>query len=79
MNHTPTIVERFKQIPQGGSGYRIGRSKGASDKIVTVYKSNNQRLRWDRPSLCVIANFQSNYIHPILEQIPFNFTHIRRA
>jgi len=57
MRHTPRLVERFRTIPPGSSSYR-------SVEGVTVYKSNNQRLVGDVPSLCITANFQSNYIHP---------------
>ena len=63
MKHTPRLVERFEQIRPGQCSYRIGRHSKA-DEIVTVYKSNNQRLHPDRPSLCITANFQSTYIHP---------------
>jgi DNA (cytosine-5)-methyltransferase 1 len=58
MRHTNRLVERFKTIPQGGSSYR-------GTENVTVYKSNNQRLVPTIPSLCITANFQSNYIHPL--------------
>ena len=63
MNHSPRLVDRFGNIPMGGSSFRIGRSK-KGEETVTVYKSNNQRLCADKPSLCITANFQSNYIHP---------------
>lgn len=63
MNHTPRLVERFQAIAPGGSSYRIGR-KDDEETTVTVYKSNNQRLVGTRPSLCITANFQSNYVHP---------------
>lgn len=58
MRHTPRLVRRFQTIPPGSSSYR-------SAEGVTVYKSNNQRLIGDLPSLCITANFQSNYIHPV--------------
>lgn len=60
MRHTPRLVSRFATIPQGGSGYL---SSGA-----TIYKSNNQRLVGTLPSLCITANFQSNYIHPLQDR-----------
>lgn len=62
MNHTPRLVERFKTIRPGGSSYLLPGSG------VTVYKSNNQRLMPQLPSLCITANFQSNYIHPVLHR-----------
>lgn len=65
MKHTARLVERFSLLPQGGRGFDIGRNDG-SDTVtqVTNYKSNNQRLFADAPSLCITANFQSNYVHP---------------
>jgi len=69
MKHSKRLVERFEGIPQGGRGYDIGRSKvRKKDSAVTVYKSNNQRLVENLPSLCITANFQSNYVHPILNR-----------
>lgn len=65
MKHTSRLVERFKLIPPGGSGYS---SVGDGEARPTVYKSNNQRLVADKPSLCITANFQSNYIHPVLHR-----------
>jgi DNA (cytosine-5)-methyltransferase 1 len=57
MRHTSRLVERFQQIKPGDSAYTS--STGA-----TVYKSNNQRLIPELPSLCITANFQSTYVHP---------------
>ncbi len=68
MKHSSEIIRRFASIPPGGSGYNIGRSRHAHKQTVTVYKMNNQRLRGDLPSLCITANFQSNYIHPVLNR-----------
>jgi DNA (cytosine-5)-methyltransferase 1 len=68
MNHTPRLIDRFASIPRGGSGYHIGRRTRHDEQEVTVYKMNNQRLRPDLPSLCITANFQSNYIHPTLNR-----------
>ena len=67
MKHSPRLVDRFKGIPQGGKGYDLGRSEKGKDSV-TVYKSNNQRLFSDMPSLCITANFQSNYVHPLLHR-----------
>jgi DNA (cytosine-5)-methyltransferase 1 len=67
MKHTQRLVERFASMLTGTSGYDIGR-KGKQAETVTVYKSNNQRLRGDVPSLCITANFQSNYVHPVLHR-----------
>ncbi len=63
MNHTPRVVERFRQIRPGESAFKLGERNG--DGEITVYKSNNQRLRKDQVALCITANFQSNYVHPI--------------
>lgn len=68
MKHTPRLIERFASIPPGGSGYHIGRVRHFNQDAVTVYKMNNQRLKEDLPSLCITANFQSNYIHPRLNR-----------
>ena len=62
MRHSPALVARFASIRPGGSSYLL---PGAG---VTVYKSNNQRLVASQPSLCITANFQSNYIHPLLHR-----------
>ena len=63
MNHSPRLVERFRTIPHGSSAYHIGDRDGTGEETVTVYKTNNQRLRPDQPSPCVTANFQSTHVH----------------
>jgi len=67
MNHSQRLIQRFAEIPPGGKGYDIGR-KTRHQNTVTIYKSNNQRLFEDRPSLCITANWQSSYIHPTLNR-----------
>ena len=67
MKHSSRLVERFRSIAPGQRGYDIGRG-GSPDGTVTVYKSNNQRLAADLPSLCITANWQSSYIHPLLHR-----------
>nr|AAX14651.1 BbvCI methyltransferase 2 [Brevibacillus brevis] len=67
MKHSARIVERFATIQPGGSGYKLGTVKG-KDAPETVYKSNNQRLISDQPALCITANWQSSYIHPLLNR-----------
>lgn len=62
MNHTQRLVDRFATILPGQSSYLL------PDQNITVYKSNNQRLFAGTPALCITANFQSNYIHPILDR-----------
>jgi DNA (cytosine-5)-methyltransferase 1 len=66
MKHTQRLVERFAEIKPGGSAYKLGTEGDAAP--VTVYKSNNQRLVPLLPSLCITANFQSNYVHPVLHR-----------
>jgi DNA (cytosine-5)-methyltransferase 1 len=67
MKHSLELVRRFAKIPPGGKGYDLGR-KSHDGKTVTIYKSNNQRLIGDLPSLCITANWQSSYIHPVLNR-----------
>jgi len=65
MKHTPRLVDRFNNLPEGGRGYDIGREDILNlTKQVTTYKTNNQRLVAVEPSLCITANFQSTYVHP---------------
>jgi len=66
MKHTQRLVDRFADIKPGGSAYKLG-SEGDTAPV-TVYKSNNQRLVPSLPSLCITANFQSNYVHPVLHR-----------
>jgi DNA (cytosine-5)-methyltransferase 1 len=66
MKHTRRLVERFSSIKPGGSAYKMGLA--GNTPAVTVYKSNNQRLIESLPSLCITANFQSNYVHPLLNR-----------
>jgi DNA (cytosine-5)-methyltransferase 1 len=66
MKHTRRLVDRFAEIKPGESAYKLGNDGDAAP--VTVYKSNNQRLVPSLPSLCITANFQSNYVHPILHR-----------
>ncbi|MFT6339174.1 MAG: DNA (cytosine-5)-methyltransferase 1 [Alcanivorax sp.] len=63
MKHTARVVERFKLIQQGESSYRHSKQIEGAEKI--KYKMNNQRLVQTKPSLCITANFQSNFIHPL--------------
>ena len=62
MKHTSRLVERFQNMEQGHSSYRIGRK--TNEEKVTSYKMNNQRLLCDKPALCITANFQSTFVHP---------------
>jgi DNA (cytosine-5)-methyltransferase 1 len=66
MKHTQRLVDRFADIIPGGSAYKLS-GEGVTAPV-TVYKSNNQRLVPSLPSLCITANFQSNYVHPTLHR-----------
>ena len=63
MKHSPRLVERFHSIQPGSSAYRLSNERDVGGVPITVYKSNNQKLRPELPSLCITANFQSTYVH----------------
>jgi len=66
MKHSAALVDRFRALKPGECAYRIGRQPSSDgDRPVTKYKTNNQRLILDQPSLCVTANFQSTFVHPV--------------
>lgn len=69
MKHTQRLVERFKTIKNGKSLKDVsaehGQLKYRSGEVnARPYKSNNQRLDPDSPSLAIPASFQSNFLHP---------------
>lgn len=64
MKHTKRLVDRFRMLEPGEKAYDLGRRLSNNDEKVTIYKSNNQRLHGNLPSLCITANFQSSYVHP---------------
>ncbi|WP_373110377.1 DNA cytosine methyltransferase [Streptococcus anginosus] len=74
MKHTNRLIERFKQIPQGGSlldvpaefGQR--QRNGSSLDVKKRYKTNNQRLDPNKVSKIVTASFQSTFVHPTLNR-----------
>lgn len=74
MKHTNRLIERFKQIPQGGSlldvpaefGQR--QRNGSSLDVNKRYKTNNQRLDPNKVSKIVTASFQSTFVHPTLNR-----------
>jgi DNA (cytosine-5)-methyltransferase 1 len=74
MKHTPRLIERFKQIPIGGSlvdvplehGQRI--RNGNDLDVRGRFKMNNQRLDPCRISTAITASFQSNFVHPFLNR-----------
>ena len=74
MKHTRRIIERFAQIPQGGSlldapdefGQRQRNGNGLD--IKNRYKTNNQRLHPDKVSFIITASFQSTFVHPFLNR-----------
>lgn len=77
MNHTPRLVERFKQIGFGQSVSDVSeeysqRKRGDAKKISgKSFKQNNYRPYPDRPAPTIPANFQSNFVHPFKNR---NFT-----
>ena len=69
MKHTQRLIERFENIQPGKSLKDVsathGQVKYRSGEVNTrPYKSNNQRLNPDIPSLAIPASFQSNFLHP---------------
>ena len=74
MKHTQRLLERFAQIPQGGSlldvpakyGQRM--RNGTELDVNRRYKTNNQRLHPDKVSNIITASFQSTFVHPYLNR-----------
>lgn len=74
MKHTPRLIARFAQIPQGGSLLDVpaefGQRKrnGTELDVKKRYKTNNQRLDPDKVSSIITASFQSTFVHPYLNR-----------
>ncbi|MDB5052315.1 MAG: Cytosine-specific methyltransferase [Bacilli bacterium] len=74
MKHTPRLIERFKNIPIGGSLVdappEFGQRKrnGNELDVHQRFKMNNQRLNPNKISTAITASFQSNFIHPHLNR-----------
>lgn len=74
MKHTPRLIARFAQIPQGGSLLDVSAEFGQRQRNGTRldvnkrYKTNNQRLHPARVSYIVTASFQSTFVHPYLNR-----------
>ncbi len=74
MKHTPRLIARFAQIPQGGSlldvpdGYGQRIRNGRELDVRQRFKTNNQRLDPARVSYIVTASFQSTFVHPYLNR-----------
>ena len=74
MKHTQRLIDRFANIPQGGSlldvpaeyGQRL--RNGNELDVNKRYKTNNQRLHPDRVGFIVTASFQSTFVHPYLNR-----------
>lgn len=70
MNHTPRMVERFKQIQWGESSADVAaefgpRKRGNNDVLSTrVYEQNNRRLHPHKPAHTITASFYANFVHP---------------
>lgn len=74
MKHTKRLIERFAQIPQGGSlldvpvEYGQRQRNGNELDVKQRYKTNNQRLHPDKVSNIITASFQSTFVHPYLDR-----------
>ena len=74
MKHTRRLIERFANIPQGGSLLDVPAEFGQRQRngneldVNKRYKTNNQRLHPDRVSFIVTASFQSTFVHPYLNR-----------
>lgn len=77
MRHSRRIIERFKEIPPGGSQSDVSEEHAprlrvrTSDQGGARYDQNNRRMFWDRPCHTVPATFYANFVHPALHR---NFT-----
>lgn len=74
MKHTKRLIDRFAQIPQGGSlldvpaAYGQRQRNGTELDVRKRYKTNNQRLHPDHVSNIITASFQSTFVHPYLNR-----------
>lgn len=74
MKHTPRLIARFAQIPQGGSlldvpaEYGQRQRNGTELDVKKRYKTNNQRLDPNKVSNIITASFQSTFVHPYLNR-----------
>jgi DNA (cytosine-5)-methyltransferase 1 len=76
MNHTPRLIERFKQIRPGQSQSDVSaehapRIRTRRESKPACYDQNNRRMFWDRPCHTIAASFYANFLHPELHR---NFT-----
>lgn len=74
MKHTKRLIDRFAQIPQGGSLLDVPSEHGQRKRngneldVKKRYKTNNQRLHPERVSNIITASFQSTFVHPYLNR-----------
>lgn len=74
MKHTKRLIDRFAQIPQGGSLLDVPAEFGQRQRngckldVKKRYKTNNQRLHPDKVSNIITASFQSTFVHPYLNR-----------
>ena len=74
MKHTPRLIQRFAQIPQGGSLLDVSAEYGQRQRngnkldVKKRYKTNNQRLHPEHVSNIITASFQSTFVHPFLNR-----------
>lgn len=70
MEHSPRLVERFKNIKWGQSSsdvpvkYGARRRSGNGELSMKSYDQNNRRLYPYKPSHTIAASFYANFIHP---------------
>ena len=74
MKHTKRLIQRFEQIPQGGSLLDVPAEYGQRERngsgldVKKRYKTNNQRLDPNKVSNIITASFQSTFVHPYLNR-----------
>lgn len=74
MKHTKRLIDRFAQIPQGGSLLDVPAEYGQRQRngneldVKKRYKTNNQRLHPEKVSNIITASFQSTFVHPYLNR-----------
>lgn len=68
MMHSARLVNRFAQVPWGGSGADVTGEFGARKRngggVGKRYDQNNRRNHPDRPAHTLPASFYANFIHP---------------
>jgi len=63
----PTIVERFRQLPEGGNWADIAdllRQSGDYEQIANTHSGIYRRLKWHEPAYTMVNPRKSMYVHP---------------